>query len=126
MKVVKLENISYSYNEHRRHMELSKLNEYVILDLVKSVVSVSSLELEMFNFYYYPTYGKHTPITSTITSELLTQYNIHSSVFNFYYYDIKFIEDRNNIRIGFLSEKEAIDSLELLLVELTNHKRESI
>jgi hypothetical protein len=107
MKVIKLKNIEY-YPENRgrsTHLSLREFNEYVVLDLVKSMTSVKNLSLEVFNFCYYNSYykGESTPLFSNETKEILTKYNINANQFSYYYYDIKFIEDKNNIRIGFLS-----------------------
>lgn len=106
MKVIKLKNIEYypENNDRSTHLSLREFNEYVVLDLVKSIASVKNLSLEVFNFCYYNSYykGEGTPLFSNETKEILTKYNINANQFS-YYYDIKFIEDKNNIRIGFLS-----------------------
>lgn len=127
MKVIKLKNIEYYSEDNGRstHLSLREFNEYVILDLVKSITSVKNLSLEVFNFCYYNSYykGESTPLFSNETKEIFGKYNIITNQFSYYYYDIKFIEDKNNIRIGFLCEKEANDSFESLLTELTNYNR---
>lgn len=126
MKVIKLKNIEYYMEDNGicTHLSLREFNEYVVLDLVKSMTSVKNLSLEISDFWYYDSYfkGDSPHLISFEAKEILTKYNINDNKFSYYYYDIKFIEDKNNIRIGFLLEKDAIDSLEYLLAELTNYK----